>query len=641
MNAPLKYRSDIDGLRAVAVLGVIFFHAFPKALPGGFIGVDIFFVISGYLISGILYKGHREGDFSFREFYARRIRRLFPALITLLVLCLGYGSVVLLPTEYDKLGRHVAAGTLFMQNFVFWRESGYFDTSANLKPLLHLWSLAVEEQFYIGFPILLILLWKKSKILLPAMVVLLVASFIANIVMSLQCPETAFYLTPYRGWEFLSGGLLAWWHYDRGHEEEIPKYREVLSWTGVLIMGLGMALFEKPHSYPGWRAMIPVVGTLLLIEGGKGAWVNKKILSNPVTVWIGLISYPLYLFHWPALSFVRIVKGDSASEEMVWTALGVAFLLTLITYYAIEKKIRHNTWKYTIHVLVAVFVLLGITGLLIGYRIINLDKSPLVREVCDAIIDNTEDDGWKIISKKNDINIYECGKGSDEILLIGDSALFQYAPRVEKIIREQNINIHTVLIWSPANIPIRNCNKKNSVSALVMEKFYKELKNKNVKKVIIAAMWDMYFNQPGWSYKGEEIKGNPTVKKKVFSEFESMIKELTNDGKEVFVVSLLPYGPLLDPKGFYKRDFQGTYYKGELKFPEKDFWNSDNLCIENSLIEAVKKGGGTVIRPSESLIKDGFCVIQDHGKILRFDGHHLRHKYVRDYIKYLDPVIGH
>jgi peptidoglycan/LPS O-acetylase OafA/YrhL len=163
MSASLKYRPDIDGLRAVAVLGVIIYHAFPKVLPGGFSGVDIFFVISGYLISGILYKGHREGHFRFKEFYARRIRRLFPSLITVILLCLAYGWLVLLPDEYEKLGKHVAAGTLFIQNMVFWQESGYFDTAAELKPLIHTWSLAVEEQYYVLFPLFLMLFWRLGK----------------------------------------------------------------------------------------------------------------------------------------------------------------------------------------------------------------------------------------------------------------------------------------------------------------------------------------------------------------------------------------------------------------------------------------------------------------------------------------------
>ena len=240
----LRYRPDIDGLRAVAVLGVVIYHAFPWMIPGGFIGVDIFFVISGYLISGILFKGYREGNFSFTEFYARRVRRLFPALITLLLLCLAYGWLILLPDEFRQLGKHVAAGTLFIQNFVFWNESGYFDTAASLKPLLHLWSLAVEEQFYIFFPPLLIVLWKKPKILVPAMVVLLVASFVGNMIMSGQNSTTDFFLTPYRAWEFLGGSLLAWWHYEKDHEEDAPIYREALSFGGLILLVMGFVLLH-------------------------------------------------------------------------------------------------------------------------------------------------------------------------------------------------------------------------------------------------------------------------------------------------------------------------------------------------------------------------------------------------------------
>jgi len=173
--------------------------------------VDIFFVISGYLISGILYKGVREGDFSFREFYERRVRRLFPSLITVMLLCIGYGYFVLLSDEYRQLGKHVAAGTLFIQNFVFWQESGYWDVASSLKPLLHLWSLAVEEQFYIIFPPLLLLIWKRKWPVAPIFWLLLIASLIANLVMSRQSREADFYLTSYRAWEFLGGasGMVA------------------------------------------------------------------------------------------------------------------------------------------------------------------------------------------------------------------------------------------------------------------------------------------------------------------------------------------------------------------------------------------------------------------------------------------------
>ena len=358
---PLRYRADIDGLRAVAVLGVVIYHAFPQNLPGGFVGVDIFFVISGYLISGILYKGVREGGFSFSEFYARRIRRLFPALITVLLLCLGYGYFILLGDEYRQMGMHVAAGTLFIQNMVFWKESGYWDVASTLKPLLHLWSLAVEEQFYIIFPPLLLLFWKKKWPMVPLLWILLTASLIANLLMSYQSRETDFFITTYRAWEFLGGSLLAWWHYGKNHEEEAP-YGNILSVVGVILLTVSMILLKEREPYPGWRAILPVAGSVMLIAAGRQAWINRQILSHPAVVWIGLISYPFYLFHWPALSFVHIVKGERPADVYIVGALAIAFLLTVATYYLVERPVRFAKSKATIPLLVVAFIMTGVIG---------------------------------------------------------------------------------------------------------------------------------------------------------------------------------------------------------------------------------------------------------------------------------------
>jgi peptidoglycan/LPS O-acetylase OafA/YrhL len=324
----LRYRSDIDGIRALAVLGVIIYHAFPAVLPGGFTGVDIFFVISGYLISGILYVGNFDGSFRYQEFYSRRIRRLFPALLIVLPLCMAYGWRVMLPREFRILGEHVAAGGLFAQNIVFWRESGYFNESSELNPLLHLWSLAVEEQFYFFFPLIILLLLKRKSLLLPAIIVLIAISFIANLIISISHPSADFYLTPFRVWEFLAGCLLAWCHFIRGDKEGCLYHQEIISWAGFLIIFFSMALLKEQQSYPGWRALLPVAGTLALLNSGKKSetpWINRKILSNPAIVWIGLISYPLYLFHWPALSFLKIITPPSLHPDkwLIWCALGV------------------------------------------------------------------------------------------------------------------------------------------------------------------------------------------------------------------------------------------------------------------------------------------------------------------------------
>ena len=202
-----KYRPDIDGLRALAVLSVVGFHAFPKSIKGGFIGVDVFFVISGYLISAIIFENLKNKSFSFSEFYARRVRRIFPALALVLIACHVFGWFVLLSDEYKQLGRHIAAGSGFVSNMVLWSEAGYFDNSADTKPLLHLWSLGIEEQFYLAWPMLLWLAWKSRINLLGVTVVILLASFYLNVAEVKKDVIGAFYSPITRFWELLVGSL--------------------------------------------------------------------------------------------------------------------------------------------------------------------------------------------------------------------------------------------------------------------------------------------------------------------------------------------------------------------------------------------------------------------------------------------------
>ena len=494
----LRYRSDIDGLRAVAVLGVVIYHAFPKVLPGGFIGVDIFFVISGYLISAILYKGHQEGGFSFREFYARRIRRLFPALITMLVLAFILGYRLLLTNEYQELGRQVAVGTLFLQNFLFWQESGYFDRAAELKPLLHLWSLAVEEQFYIFFPPLLVLLWKKPKFVVPVMGILLITTFILNVVMSVQNGVTDFFLTPYRAWEFLGGSLLAWWHNDRGHEEEAPLHREAMSFAGLILLVVGLTFIHKGDPYPGWRAVLPVAGTLLLMEGGRWAWINRKILSNPTVVWIGLISYPLYLFHWPLLSFVRITLGEVPDFRMTLLALGLSLFLAITTYYLIEQKVRFSFSRWTVPVLIGLFAALGMAGLLCMQGILSPRSSSLgFDEVVAASQDNNYFKGYSRSIVQNYYSLYKAGGSGPKTLFIGDSHMEQCAPRILEVIDTGHAGNRGAIFLTKGGCPpipeLFNGNKEKGKYFFTREILQLGL-TPDVDRVVVGANWCYYFN---------------------------------------------------------------------------------------------------------------------------------------------------
>ncbi|QQG64542.1 acyltransferase family protein [Desulfobulbus oligotrophicus] len=356
------YRPDIDGLRAVAVIPVVLFHAFPDCLRGGFIGVDIFFVISGFLISTILFENLTRGTFSFTEFYARRIKRIFPALLLVLLFCCLIGWFVLLADEYKRLGRHVAAGAGFVSNFVLWKEAGYFDTSAETKPLLHLWSLAIEEQFYIIWPLLLRLFWKRKKSVVALTAVVVAVSFTANMLGIYRDMSFAFFSPITRFWELLAGGVLAWYtlfvkQSPAGGQTALyptevsgsaavsmrPDSRVVAHWLSLLGFALlvyGFTSIHKDDNFPGLLAVIPVAGAVLLIAAGPGAWVNRTILANPLAVWVGLISFPLYLWHWPLLSFARVIEGEIPRLSTRLTMVVLAVVLSWLTYRFVEQRVR-------------------------------------------------------------------------------------------------------------------------------------------------------------------------------------------------------------------------------------------------------------------------------------------------------------
>jgi peptidoglycan/LPS O-acetylase OafA/YrhL len=337
-----SYRPDIDGLRAFAVMCVVVYHAFPSLLPGGFIGVDIFFVISGFLITGIILREQHASEFSIRHFYSKRVRRIFPALLTVLVFCLIVGWIALTFDEYKQLSKHTGASALFINNFILWRESGYFDNPAETKPLLHMWSLAVEEQFYVFWPILLVLFKRYFHSLTIATGVLILASFSYALWIIQINPVAAFYSPLSRFWELLVGGLLAWWVFRHG--STLGKSQLVLSIVGLFLLILGLTLIDKTCAFPGAWALLPVLGTAALLITSGSAF-NRKVLSNPVMVWIGLISYPLYLWHWPLLIFARIFEGETPSELTRLILVLASFVLAWLTYRLIEKPLRFNPQK--------------------------------------------------------------------------------------------------------------------------------------------------------------------------------------------------------------------------------------------------------------------------------------------------------
>jgi peptidoglycan/LPS O-acetylase OafA/YrhL len=375
-----KYRADIDGLRAVAVLSVVVFHLFPGWSRGGFVGVDIFFIISGFLISSIIYAGLKKDSFSFTTFYIRRIKRIFPALIVVLVTCFVIGWFVLLPSEYKQLGKHTAGGAGFISNIFFWQESGYFDVAAHAKPLLHLWSLGIEEQFYIMWPFLLYFGWKRKFNLLMITGCISAISFSMNVAMVHNYAVATFYLPVTRLWELLLGSALSYIALHKISFIECQtqridsvigsfvNFRDIQSALGLGLIFYAIFVFNKDISFPGWWALIPTLGAALVISAGPVAWINRVVLSNRVMVWFGIISYPLYLWHWPLFSFATILGNGELTRGMRVAVVISAIILSWLTYKIIEKPIRfgeHNQIKFIAPSIL--MLVIGLSGIHIYY----------------------------------------------------------------------------------------------------------------------------------------------------------------------------------------------------------------------------------------------------------------------------------
>ena len=467
-----KYRPDIDGLRAVAVLAVVAFHAFPRWLPGGFVGVDIFFVISGYLISTILLENLARDTFSFTTFYMRRIRRIFPALALVLAACFVAGWLLLFADEFKLLGKHMAGGAGFVANILLWKEAGYFDTASELKPLLHLWSLGIEEQFYLLWPLVLWLVWRRKFNVLSVIVLLLAVSFAANLYRIGRAPTAVFYSPHTRFWELLAGSLLAWLVVNRSSVAENLRqkcdcllarviYREapvndgrtldnVLSVAGFALLVFGFWKITSATPFPGAWAAVPVAGAFCVIAAGQRAWLNRVLLANRVAVFFGLISFPLYLWHWPLLAFARIIEGDTPARGVRIAAVLAAMVLAALTWRFIERPLRFGGNGKTKAIALAVTVaILGCVGY-VTYRMGGLPARAVAPLHLSSQLgwggeQNVRDDLCKQRFFTDDFQAEFCSLTPNQpnpaIMLIGDSTAWHFFHGLDKLAQQHGVGV--------------------------------------------------------------------------------------------------------------------------------------------------------------------------------------------------------
>jgi peptidoglycan/LPS O-acetylase OafA/YrhL len=337
------YRKEIDGLRAVAVLAVIFYHAKLGLFAGGFVGVDIFFVISGYLITNILLVELREGRFSIAGFYERRARRIIPALTLMLLVCIPFAWMLLLPRDMASFAASLAGIVFFSSNIVFWRESGYFAADADLKPLLHTWSLALEEQYYLFFPIFLLLLWRlgRKRILVILSMLLLLSLALAEWG-SRAKPSATFFLLPTRGWELLVGGLVAIYLSEKPPRNNASWPSEIAGFSGMIMIAIAIFAFDDSTPFPGLFALLPTVGAALVILFASVRGLTGRFLSSKPMVMIGLISYSAYLWHQPLFSFSRHWREQEPDAWAVVLLILLCFVLAYLSWRYVENPFRNR-----------------------------------------------------------------------------------------------------------------------------------------------------------------------------------------------------------------------------------------------------------------------------------------------------------
>ena len=360
-----EFRDDINGLRAWAVAAVLLFHFQVPGFSAGFIGVDIFFVISGFLMTGIVLRGLENGNFSLWQFYMARARRIIPALMLLIAVLLVLGWFWLPTPDYKSLGSQSAYSLSFLSNIHYWRSAGYFDSAAHEKWLLHTWSLGIEMQFYILYPVFALVVWKiRAGITAFAwsLVALFVVSLALSIIASSWKPVAAFYLLPTRGWELAAGGLVFLLSRNQGHWKQ---YGSLLNGVGLLLWGVGFSVIDSSFPWPSGWALLPVIGTGLIILASQN---DARLMVNPLAGWLGNISYSMYLWHWPlvvALYFLGV------EEQWLWVVAGLllSLLLGYISFKFIENPTRRTLTDISIIKQVMVF---GAAGVLIGLAAVSV-----------------------------------------------------------------------------------------------------------------------------------------------------------------------------------------------------------------------------------------------------------------------------
>ena len=642
VNPQHLWRTDITGLRALAVLPVLLFHAFPELLPGGFFGVDIFFVISGYLISGIIFRGVLANTFSYGDFYAKRIRRILPNLILVLMFCFVMGWFWLSAKELETLGQHIYASAGFYQNFRLMGEAGYFDAASDTKPLLHLWSLAIEEQFYIVFPILCVLVWKfcRSVKALFAVVVLITAGSLAAC-LAVKDPAVDFYFPLTRFWELGAGILIASWETfwrDRMDPKKLaPALRHGLSVLGLVMIVVAMGFYHRPIPAPGVFSLLPVLGAAFLILAHEDAVVNRTLLSWRVMTFVGLISYSLYLWHWPLLVFQHLIVPTSP-EWVTVCMLALSFVVATIVYFCVENPMRRmkTKSKKTIPIiLLCGLVVCIVCGQTVKHKRGVKDR-PIAVELA-KIIDDTDVnatlfpmvlDGVKIETTIKDV--------VPEILFLGDSHMAQNASRIMELSKRTGKSAGMIVGPACMAAPeVYSDQPDRQVCEDLSRGYVKLMDNPTIHTVVFAGIWGGHMKRDDiplhvlddHGKRLELYKGGFDLALKRQAE---LMKKYQGK-KKFFVILDYPWNKnSYNVASKINRITKDWAFKDQflVPYPSMTWWKEGNEAVAKALSPYA-----TMIETEPGICHDGQCNL-----LFYRDADHLRFSFVRDRAVWLDQT---
>jgi peptidoglycan/LPS O-acetylase OafA/YrhL len=642
IKSDTSYRPDIDGIRALAILSVVLYHSGVGFMPGGFTGVDVFFVISGYLIGGHIFSELQSGRFSYLRFYHRRAKRILPAFYLVLAFTLVAGCFLLSPTEMRELGRSAFAATMSASNLVFWHFSGYFDTKSEFNPLLMTWSLGVEEQFYLVVPLCMALLTRlRRNWLWPAILAGCLLSFALAFWALPRYPTLVFYMLPPRAWELGAGVALAVAEIRRKSSSLPASAAQVLGFAGLVLMVAPMLLLNVHTPFPGLAALPSVLGTTMVMAA-PASWINRRVLTLAPLVFVGRVSYSFYLWHWPLLAFLRIALGDTAPLAASLLAILAAFGLATLSFYFVEQPCRRSGMAP--RPLLFRYAMLSTAVLLACAAMWSLSdftrrNSAVAREDFAALVPRVDPCLVGHDKLPTSSSCYGTNDSSPKVALWGDSHAESLASALRSMATAQGFGfvqigkttclpmVGAAMFIPPAPLSAGECLKFNQ-SALDLL-----VSDQRIRIVVLAGVWRDPAHHDRWVTEetgNEPIDFTPDLARIAFQRsLRDTIQRLETAGKQIVVVDdvpLIPFDPIMrfrtehiPLRNWLAARLGYTYGGGSVEtFVPDELANTD--------LDRALSGVPNITRfnPSLRICSDGQrCIYQEGDHLLFYDESHL------------------